>query len=70
MIALDLDNTLLNSQKEISPANERALKRLHESGIKVVLCTGRPINAIGHYIDQLIFTSRMTLRLPLTGAGR
>ena len=53
MIALDLDNTLLNSQKEISPANERALKRLHESGIKVVLCTGRPINAIGHYIDQL-----------------
>ncbi len=53
LIALDLDNTLLNSQKEISPANEAALKALHQQGIKVVLCTGRPINAIGHYLDQL-----------------
>lgn len=53
MIALDLDNTLLNSQKEISPANEATLKRLHQAGVKVVLCTGRPINAIGNYIDQL-----------------
>lgn len=53
MIALDLDNTLFNSAKEISPRNERVLKRVHQAGVKVVLCTGRPINAIRNYLDQL-----------------
>lgn len=56
MIALDLDNTLLNSKKEISKRNERVLRRLHEQGIKIVLCTGRPINAIWNYIEQLGLT--------------
>lgn len=53
MIALDLDNTLLNSQKKISTVNEKILKQLHQAGVKVVLCTGRPINAIRDYLDQL-----------------
>ncbi|USS88306.1 Cof-type HAD-IIB family hydrolase [Fructilactobacillus hinvesii] len=56
MIALDLDNTLLNSQKQISPANEQALCQLHAAGTKIVLCTGRPINAIRNYIEQLGLT--------------
>ncbi|QZN93533.1 Cof-type HAD-IIB family hydrolase [Limosilactobacillus panis] len=56
MIALDLDNTLLNSNKEISPRNEAVLKKLHQQGIHVVLCTGRPINAIWPYIEQLGLT--------------
>ncbi|KRN12381.1 HAD superfamily hydrolase [Fructilactobacillus fructivorans] len=53
MIALDLDNTLLTSDKKISKVNEAELKKLHQQGIKVVLCTGRPINAIWKYIKQL-----------------
>ncbi|WP_242362570.1 Cof-type HAD-IIB family hydrolase [Limosilactobacillus antri] len=56
-IALDLDNTLLNNRKEISARNEAVLKRLHEQGIHVVLCTGRPINAIWPYIEQLGLTT-------------
>ncbi|WP_267201316.1 Cof-type HAD-IIB family hydrolase [Limosilactobacillus kribbianus] len=56
MIALDLDNTLLNSEKEISKRNEAVLRRLHEKGIHVVLCTGRPINAIWPMIEQLGLT--------------
>lgn len=56
MIALDLDNTLLNSNKEISEKNEEVLKKLHAKGIHVVLCTGRPINAIWPYIEQLGLT--------------
>ena len=57
MIALDLDNTLLNNEKEISKRNETVLKKLHEQGIHVVLCTGRPINAIWPYIEQLGLTT-------------
>lgn len=56
MIALDLDNTLLNSNKEISVRNTTVLKQLHQAGIHVVLCTGRPINAIWPYIEQLGLT--------------
>lgn len=56
VVALDMDNTLLNSQKEISPRNEAVLKALHEKGIHIVLCTGRPINAIWPYIEQLGLT--------------
>ncbi|AMV63566.1 HMP-PP hydrolase (pyridoxal phosphatase) Cof [Pediococcus damnosus] len=53
MIALDLDNTLLNSDKKISEANTAALKKLHKAGKAVVLCTGRPINAIWDWLKQL-----------------
>lgn len=56
MIALDLDNTLLNSKKEISQRNTHDLQLLHQQGIHVVLCTGRPINAIWPYIEQLGLT--------------
>ncbi|WP_346347381.1 Cof-type HAD-IIB family hydrolase [Apilactobacillus xinyiensis] len=53
LIALDLDNTLLNSNKEISEQNATTLKKLHNDGFKVVLCTGRPINAVWNYVEQL-----------------
>lgn len=53
MIALDLDNTLLNSRKEISKANEKILKSLHNAGQQIVLCSGRPIQAIMPMINQL-----------------
>ena len=56
LIALDLDRTLFNSDKEISDRNTRVLRALHEHGIHVVLCTGRPINAIWNYIEQLGLT--------------
>ena len=41
LIALDLDGTLLNSQKKISPRNYRALQRAAEAGVWIVPCTGR-----------------------------
>lgn len=56
MIALDLDNTLLGSDKKISQRNEHVLRELHDCGIHVVLCTGRPINAIWPLIEQLGLT--------------
>ncbi|WP_283679449.1 Cof-type HAD-IIB family hydrolase [Lentilactobacillus sp. Marseille-Q4993] len=68
MIALDLDNTLLTSDKTISKVNESALKKLHEQGIKVVLCTGRPINAIWHFIEQLGLTEAADFTITFNGA--
>ena len=42
LIAIDMDGTLLNSQKEIPEENIKAIKEATAAGIKIVLCTGRP----------------------------
>lgn len=41
LVAVDIDGTLLNSQFRISPVDVRALMGAQESGIEVVLVTGR-----------------------------
>lgn len=41
IIALDMDGTLLDSQKRISLRNEAALRRCLESGVHIVPTTGR-----------------------------
>jgi len=41
LIAIDIDGTLLNSQFQVSDANLRALRRAHESGVEIILVTGR-----------------------------
>ena len=44
LIVLDLDGTLLNSKKELSPGNFAALEAAAAKGIYVVPCTGRFFN--------------------------
>ena len=41
LIALDLDDTLLNSERTVSAGNARVLRTCCEQGIYVVLCSGR-----------------------------
>lgn len=41
LVALDIDGTLLNSQFHISEGDLAALRRAHETGLEVVLVTGR-----------------------------
>lgn len=41
LLAVDIDGTLLNPQFQISDSDLAALRRAHESGIEVVLVTGR-----------------------------
>ena len=46
MIVLDLDGTLVNSEKKISEKNKKALQKAMQKGIKVVLASGRPVKGI------------------------
>lgn len=39
----DLDGTLLNDKKEITPGNQEVINRALEAGHKVVISTGRPL---------------------------
>lgn len=42
LIAIDLDGTLLNSDKKIPDENVKAIQKAAKAGVKIVLCTGRP----------------------------
>lgn len=53
LIAIDLDGTLLNEEKQISDENKQALAKAKEKGVKIVLCTGRPLAAMAHYLQEL-----------------
>lgn len=52
-LALDLDGTLVNSQKVITPATYEALMKIQENGAKVILCSGRPMDGILALARQL-----------------
>jgi len=41
LLALDIDGTLLNSEFAIGERDLTALRRAHEMGVQVMLCTGR-----------------------------
>lgn len=53
LIAIDLDGTLLTSDKKISDRSKVALAQAKAAGVKIVLCTGRPLAAIHHYLEEL-----------------
>lgn len=53
LIAIDMDGTLLDSKKQLPQENIRALKEATEAGIKVVICTGRPLVGVKPFFEQL-----------------
>lgn len=53
MLVLDLDGTLTNSKKEITPPTRRALLEIQEAGKIVVLASGRPINGVAPLAKEL-----------------
>ena len=53
ILALDLDGTLLNSSKEITPRTLSALLRLQEQGATVVIASGRPPRGSAPFAREL-----------------
>lgn len=53
IIVLDLDGTLTNSKKVITPKTKEALMRIQKEGKKVVLASGRPTGGIVKLADEL-----------------
>lgn len=53
LIAIDMDGTLLNEHSELNPATIDAINAAKAQGIKVVICTGRPLSGITPFLKQL-----------------
>lgn len=53
LIALDLDGTLLTTDKKLTDRTKATLKAAREKGVKVVLTTGRPLKAMDFFLKEL-----------------
>ncbi len=56
IIFLDLDGTLLNDRKDITPGNRAAIDRALAAGHKVVITTGRPLVSAVQQAERLSLT--------------
>ena len=53
LIALDIDGTLLNSRKEVTPACADAVRKASEAGKIIVYCTGRAVSELEEFSTLL-----------------
>jgi Cof subfamily protein (haloacid dehalogenase superfamily) len=53
LIAIDIDGTLMNDRKEITKEVNDAIQAAKAKGVKVVICTGRPIVGVQSIIEEL-----------------
>ncbi|WP_153978711.1 Cof-type HAD-IIB family hydrolase [Paenibacillus xylanilyticus] len=58
-IVLDLDGTLLGSDKLISSRNVQAVKRCFDLGIHIIVATARPPRAANQFVKQFPFVDYM-----------
>jgi Cof subfamily protein (haloacid dehalogenase superfamily) len=56
LLAIDMDGTLLNSDKIISNANKEAIKKAREKGAKVVITSGRGVKGLEKYLKEVNLT--------------
>lgn len=67
-ILLDIDGTLTNHKKEITPLTKKALMDAQDLGIRLVIASGRPAKGIYQYGDQLDMENHHGLFVCYNGA--
>ena len=58
LIAVDMDGTLLREDKTISDRTKKAIRKAVEKGVRVVLASGRPIEGLERYLEELNLLSK------------
>lgn len=56
LLAFDLDHTLLKEDGTLAPETITVLTHLHDAGMKIVLCSGRPVPGLTKLNQQLGLT--------------
>lgn len=67
-IILDIDGTLLNSNKEIIEMTKEALITAQQKGVKLILASGRPTTGMLKYVEQLEMEKYQGLLVSYNGA--
>ena len=63
LLALDLDGTLLNGAKQITPRTQAALERARQQGVLMVPVTGRPAQGLPPAVLSLPEKYRLPVHL-------
>ncbi len=53
LIAIDLDGTLLNENSAITKESIKTINQAMDQGVRIVLCSGRPMSGLYPYIKEL-----------------
>lgn len=53
LLAIDMDGTLLNSNRVISKANKEAIKKAIEKGVNVVITSGRGLKGLSNFLSEV-----------------
>lgn len=53
IVAIDIDDTLLTSDKKLTKAVKSTINEAKKLGIKIVICTGRPLSGVQSLLKQL-----------------
>ena len=69
IIVLDLDGTLTNRDKVITPRTKKALMEAQARGKKVVLASGRPTQGVMPLAEELDLKAYGGLSCPITADG-
>lgn len=56
LVAIDMDGTLVNSQRQVTEGVKAAVKEAQAKGVKIVLCTGRPFPGVEPELELLSIT--------------
>ena len=53
LLAVDMDGTLLNSNRTISKGNKEAIRKVIEKGVKVVITSGRGLKGLDNFLNEV-----------------
>ncbi|WP_032801854.1 HAD-IIB family hydrolase, partial [Streptococcus sobrinus] len=53
LVAIDIDGTLVNSDRQITPEVYQAIQEAKAVGVKIVITTGRPIAGVQALLEEL-----------------
>jgi Cof subfamily protein (haloacid dehalogenase superfamily) len=68
LIAIDIDGTLLNEKNHLAQPTIDTITAARQKGIKVVLCTGRPLSGVKPYLDALSISGADEYAITFNGA--
>ncbi len=67
-MAIDIDGTLMNDRKEITKEVNDAIQAARAKGVRVVICTGRPIVGVQSIIEELKLNDKDDYVVTFNGA--
>ncbi|MFS7237786.1 hypothetical protein CKN82_10570 [Carnobacterium divergens] len=68
LVAIDIDGTLLTSDHRLTQNVCEAIQLAKNSGVTIVLCTGRPLVGIAPYLEKLDLLDSTTIAITQNGA--